>query len=229
MFNRACTLLIVILIFNRINDIRSIQQRFNELSNNCSTLDKTGVQTNRLRRIPNTANLSSEFFCIPISTEDIHAGLNIILMLAKQMRNLTFQYGTNKQTWKELKPIEMSDIEVTPPKPPGELPILPCMYSAIMVENPSHYARVYLTQWYRDILAMGEREIPAEQQKEITEIIMKEFETIASQDEIWLDWDANLTKRYVEGIVSKGYHAPSCKGVLIPQGYCVGKCWRYSE
>ena len=60
------------------------------------------------------------------------------------------RYGSFLQTWKELKPIEASDIEVTAPKPPGELPILPCLYNAIMVENPGHYARVYLTQWYRD-------------------------------------------------------------------------------
>ena len=36
----------------------------------------------------------------------------------------------------------------------GRLPILPCLYNAIMVENPSHMARVYLVSWYRDLLTI---------------------------------------------------------------------------
>jgi hypothetical protein len=58
---------------------------------------------------------------------------------------------------------------------------------------------------------------------------MTELEHIASKDDVWLDWDYNKTKNYVWGIVNKGYNAPSCYNVLIPQGYCVGKCWRYHE
>ena len=219
----------VIVYGEKAKDIRSIQQRFNELSEDCSTLDRTGIQTNRLRRIPNTANLSSDYFCIPIDCADMYDGLDKILLRAKQMRQKTFNYGQKLQTWKELKPIEVSDIEVSSPKPPGELAILPCLYNAIMVENPGHYARVYLAQWYRDILAMGVREIPQEQQDEIVEIIMKEFEAIASNENVWLDWHEPTTSRYVRGIVAGGYHAPGCKSVLIPQGYCPGKCWRYCE
>ena len=96
-----------------------------------------------------------------------------------------------------------------------------------MVENPNHMARVYLVQWYRDLLSMGEREMDAEQKQKLVNVIMNELETIASQDDIWLDWDERKTRGYVKGIVNKGYHAPGCNTVLIPQGYCPGKCWRY--
>ena len=57
--------------------------------------------------------------------------------------------------------------------------------------------------------------------------IMEELKEIASHEDIWLDWDEYKTKNYVWGIVNKGYNAPSCSNILIPQGYCVGKCWRY--
>ena len=58
---------------------------------------------------------------------------------------------------------------------------------------------------------------------------MNEFKEIASHEDVWLDWDENITRRYTVGIVNKGYHAPGCKTKLIPRGYCPGKCWRYSE
>ena len=58
---------------------------------------------------------------------------------------------------------------------------------------------------------------------------MDELKIIASHEEIWLDWDENITESYVAGIVNKGYHAAGCQSTLIPQGYCVGKCWRYHE
>ena len=76
---------------------------------------------------------------------------------------------------------------------------------------------------------MGERELTHEKKHEITNSIMDELKIIASVDDIWLDWDEVKTRRYVTGIVNKGYHAAGCKSVLIPQGYCVGKCWRYHE
>ena len=219
-----------VIVYGEIaNDIRSIQQRFTELAKDCPTLDRTGIQTNRLRRIPNTANLSSDYFCIPIESADVYDGLDVILFRAKQMRKGTFNYGQKLQTWKKLKSIEMSDIEIAPPKPAGKLPILPCLHNAIMVENPSHYARVYLTQWYRDLLSMRERNLSNENNKEILETIMKEFEFIKDNEDVWLDWDESVTRKYTKGIIDGGYHAPGCKSVLIPQGYCVGKCWRYCE
>ena len=98
-----------------------------------------------------------------------------------------------------------------------------------MVENPGHHARVYLTLWYRDILSMRERNISENKKAEIIEIIMNEYKTISSNEEVWLDWDETTTRKHVTFVVNGGYHAPSCKDKLIPQGYCPGKCWRYCE
>jgi hypothetical protein len=221
----------IILYGDRINDIRSIQQYYTELAKDYNTLDRTGIQTNRLKRVPNTVNLSSEgpYFCIPITFEDINNGLDYILSAAKTGNHKSIKYGHIPKSWSAVAPIEVSNVEIVPPKPPGDLPILPCLNNSIMVENPGHYARVYLAQWYRDILAIGERELSQEKQDEIVDIIMKEFSTIAEKENVWLDWHEPTTRRYVRGIVAGGYHAPGCKSVLIPQGYCPGKCWRYCE
>ncbi len=221
----------IIVYGERTNDIRSIQSYYTKMDEAYPTLDRSGIQTNRLRRIPNTVNLSSKgpYFCIPITMEDINKGLDYILLKARQGNYSSIVYGDNLIDWPNVKPIEMSDIEIAPPKPPGELPILPCLNAAIMVENPGHYARVYLVQWYRDILTMGEREIDFERKAELVEIIMKELEIIADRDDVWLDWNEAVTRKNVRFIVNGGYHAPGCQSRLIPQGYCVGKCWRYCE
>ena len=215
----------------RVDDIRCIQQYYTQLAKDHPTLDRTGIQTNRLRRVPNTLNLSSgkegnHYYCMPLDFISIES-LYEILVMAKNRNPLTTM-GSKRIVFPTVKPIHLADIEIEIPKPIGTLPIIPCLHNSIMVENPSHLARVYLTQWYRDLLTLGERNVTSEQQKEVIDLIMKEFAAIASYPEVWLDWDYNKTKKYVSGIVSKGYHAVGC-GSLITQGYCVGKCWRYHE
>tara|TARA_Y100000592_G_scaffold78649_1_gene123767 strand:+ start:3946 stop:4890 length:945 start_codon:yes stop_codon:yes gene_type:complete len=222
----------IIALGERVNDIRCIQQYYTELAKDHPTLDSSGIQINRLRRIPNSMNLSTtydedkSYFCIPINykLED----LDLILQSAKNIVPLDIKYGSKRIKFPTVEPIEASDIEVEMPKPVGSLPILPCLHNSIMVENPSHNARVYLIHWWRDLLTGRERNISPEQQEKVIDTIMVELEKIASLDEVWLDWNYDVTKMYVSGIVSKGYHTPSCDK-LIAQGYCVGKCWRYVD
>ena len=215
----------------RTDDIRCIQSYFSTLVPIAPSLDRSGIQVKRLRRIPNTVNLSSEgpYFCIPITVEDLGMGLSLILKKAMTGNHPQVRYGSKLVKWPSVKPIEVSDIEIKAPKPVGELPILPCLNNAIMVENPGHFARVYLTQWYRDILTSRERHISDERKSEVMEIIINEFKAIANKEEVWLDWDEKTTRHHVKFVVDGGYHAPSCKEKLIPQGYCPGKCWRYCE
>ena len=221
------------------SEIRQIQSWYRYIKDNdgyvLESLDDSGIQTNRLRRIPNTVNLSSSdnngepYFCIPILKEDLDKPLEYITELAKKPRLVQSKYGTKLVSWPKVKPMDMSDIEIEGTKPINKLPIIPCLLNAIMVQNPGHYARVYLVQWYRDILTMGQRNLSIVDKKKVADTIMDELVHIAAHDEVWLDWDYNKTKNYVWGIVNKGYNAPSCYNILIPQGYCVGKCWRYHE
>ena len=156
----------------QVNDIRCIQQYYTELAKGHPTLDRTGIQTNRLRRVPNTLNLSSgkennHYYCSPLDFASLEGvSMYDILVMAKQ-RNPMITTGTERIVFPNVKPIHLADIEIEIPKPIGKLPIIPCLHNAIMVENPSHYARVYLTQWYRDLLTLGERNVSLEQQKEV--------------------------------------------------------------
>ena len=216
------------------DDIRSVQRYYSELAKDYPTLDRTGIQTNRLRRIPNTMNLSTNgHYCAFINPRTFEKYFKTDATINGKPLE---EYGIRKRVhgdkliqWPKVKPVAVSEVEIEVPKPLGNLPILPCLHSSITVENPSHYARVYLVQWFRDLLSLGVRDIDDKSKKEISERIMKELKTIASKDDIWLDWDERKTKSHVDFIVNRGYHAPSCKGVLIPQGYCVGKCWRYHD
>jgi len=218
-----------IIVYGEVaDDIRSIQRYYSKLATDYDTLDRTGIQTNRLRRVPNTENMKVGRFCIPVNIES-EPSLDDILSLTDGIVADDFVYGSNLVRWPEVEPISMSSVEIDVPDSIGRLPILPCMHNAITVENPSHYARVYLTQWYRDLLSIGQREISLEAQNQIIAKIMEEFREIANVDGVWLDWDESKTRGHVEYIVSRGYNAPGCRSVLIPQGYCIGKCWRYND
>ena len=218
-----------IIVYGEVaDDIRSIQRYYSKLATDYDTLDRTGIQTNRLRRVPNTENMKVGKFCIPVNIES-EPSLDDILSLTDGIVADDFVYGSNLVRWPEVEPISMSSVEIDVPDSIGRLPILPCLHNAITVENPSHYARVYLTQWYRDLLSIGQREISLEAQNQIIAKIMEEFREIANVDGVWLDWDESKTRGHVEYIVSRGYNAPGCRSVLIPQGYCIGKCWRYND
>ena len=167
-------------------------------------------------------------FCRPIDVSS-KPSLTQILESAKTQDFNDYVFGSKLVEWPKVEPVSVSEVEIEVPEAIAELPILPCLQNAITVENPSHYARVYLTQWYRDLLSMGNREVSHQNQNQIIDRIMEEFKTIASIDGVWLDWDESKTKGHVEWIVRKGYNAPGCESVLIPQGYCIGKCWRYQD
>ena len=212
------------------HEIRRIQRFYRDLAEHYPTLDRTGIQSTRLRRIPNTENMKVGLFCIPLDVKSSAAGtLDAVLQTAEKQVFEDHVFGKKLIKWPEVKSVKVSETEIELPEAIAEVPILPCLQNAITVENPSHYARVYLVQWYRDLLSGGERSIPLDKQDEITEMIMAELETIANKDGIWQDWDERKTRHYVEGIVRKGYHSPGCESVLIPQGYCIGRCWRYPD
>ena len=218
------------------DDIRCIQEYYTDLAKDYPTLDRTGIQTNRLRRIPNTVNMKVGLYCIPLDVKHNWQLLLVdeltgegILQLSKQPAYLDNERGEKLIQWPKVKPVSVSETLIEIPEAIGRIPILPCLQNAITVENPSHMARVYLVQWYRDLLSLGVRDISSNQQEEIVNTIMGELEYLASREDMWLDWDEKVTRKNVSWIVSKGYHAPSCNGSLIPQGYCVGKCWRYHE
>lgn len=214
------------------DSIRNIQAFHHEMKKICihGTLDdSSNASPTKLRRVPNTMNMNNELYCIPLVPEDLTKNIEYILDLAKTPRFIPQKmYGNTRAKWPKAKPIEDVGIEISPPKREGKLPIIPCLHNAVMVGNPSHEARVYLVQWFRDLLTLGKREINYQNQMEVTEIILDEIEKIASNEDVWLDWDKNESRKHITYIVKGGYNAPFCN-TLISKGYCIGKCWRYPE
>jgi hypothetical protein len=172
-------------------------------------------------------NMSANLYCIPLLLEDLDKDIKEIIELAKQPRlGIKTNYGHEKVIWPNVPfatevPNDISIVESI-----GKIPIVPCLQKAIMVENPTHEARVYVTAWYRDILSLGEKNINYESKANIINLILNELETISNYNQVWLDWDKETTRYHVRYIVDGEYSAPSCSK-LISKGYCAGKCWRY--
>ena len=222
--------------------MRSVQVLFREIKEyliskvgKSNTLDERVGQTTRLRRIPNTVNMSSSnsngkpYYCIPLTVDDLSLDIEEILVLAETPRYIPFKKGGEIEVeFPQAPPMKALEGEIGVPKTVGKLPMLPCLHNAVMTENPSHMSRAYLVSWYRDLIS-GYRDLSSGQEKLKTlELIVEELERVfAESDSIWLDWDKNETRKHARFTVFNNYNTPHCDK-LISDGDCVGKCWRYS-
>ena len=227
----------------RTNNMRDVQTFFKEIQEYLimkvgkdNTLDERVGQTTRLRRVPNTVNMSSSDgegnarYCIPLTIDDLSLDIGEILTMALKPRHLPFRKGgKNKVSFPKAPPIEAMEGSVSVPSSVGKLPMLPCLHNAVMVENPTHLARAYLVSWYRDLLS-GYTDLSnhADKQK-VHQLVVEELERVfADSESVWLDWDKNETHKHSRFTVYNNYNTPHCDR-LISEGFCVGKCWRYSN
>ena len=227
----------------RAKDMRSVQVLFREIKEYLSskvgkknTLDDRVGQTTRLRRVPNTVNMSSSdkkgnpYYCIPLTIDDLSKDLEAILALAERPRLIPFKKGgKNEVTFPDAPPIKAIEGEVSVPNTIGKLPMLPCLHNAVMTENPSHMSRAYLVSWYRDLISGYRDLVSGEEKMKTLDLIVEELERVfADSDTVWLDWDKLETKKHARFTVFNNYNTPHCDK-LISEGYCIGKCWRYSN
>ena len=227
----------------RTKEMRDVQTFFKEIKEYLimkvgkdNTLDERVGQTTRLRRVPNTVNMSSSDgegnarYCIPLTIDDLSLDIEEILTMALKPRHLPFRKGgKNKVSFPKAPPIEAMEGSVSVPSSVGKLPMLPCLHNAVMVENPTHLARAYLVSWYRDLLS-GYTDLSnhADKQK-VHQLVVEELERVfADSESVWLDWDKNETHKHSRFTVYNNYNTPHCDR-LISEGFCVGKCWRYSN
>ena len=231
-------------VFGKATDsMRNIQILFQEIKEYLiskvgkdNTLDDRVGQTTRLRRVPNTVNMASSddngnpYFCIPLLREDMNKPIENILSLAKTQRQIPFEIqGKNYAVFPQAPPIKAMEGEVDVPETIGKLPMLPCLYNAVMTENPSHLSRAYLVSWYRDLLSGYQDLENFEQKQKVLDLVVEELERVfAESDSVWLDWDKNETRKHAKFTVFNNYNTPHCDK-LISEGYCVGKCWRYHD
>ena len=231
-------------LFGEIADnMRNVQTFFREIKQyliskvgNNHTLDDRVGQTTRLRRVPNTVNMSSAdtegnpFYCIPLTVNDLSLNIESILQLASSPRHIPFKKGgKNKVVFPNAPPLEAIGGEVSVPDTVGKLPMLPCLHNAVMTENPSHMSRAYLVSWYRDLISGYRDLVTAEEKTKTLDLVIEELERVfAESDSIWLDWDKNETRKHARFTVFNNYNTPHCDK-LISEGYCVGKCWRFPD
>ena len=227
----------------RAKDMRDVQALFKQIKSYLvmkvgkdNTLDERVGQKTRLRRVPNTVNMASSDgegnarYCIPLTIDDLSLDIEEILSIAKKPRHLPFQKGgKNEVVFPVAPPIEAMEGSVSVPSSVGKLPMLPCLHNAVMVENPTHLARAYLVAWYRDLLS-GYTDLTTHADKQkVHELVVEELERVfADSDSVWLDWDKNETIKHSRFTVHNNYNTPHCDR-LISEGFCVGKCWRYSN
>jgi len=201
-----------------------------------NTLDERVGQTTRLRRMPNTVNMSATndngemLFCIPLCEDDLHLSIEEILSLATKPRSPNKKInGKHKAVFPTSPPLREIDGEVTVPKTLGSMPILPCLYNAVMTENPSHLSRAYLVSWYRDLISGYQNLTTLKQKEDTLNLVVDELERVfANSQDTWLDWDKTTTKNHAKFTVYGNYNTPHCDK-LINEGLCIGKCWRYSS
>ena len=223
------------------NGIRRLTSFFNEVKKVTvnGTLDSSGIQERRLRRIRNTMNLKSSYgegcyYCIPLELKDIFLDASELLILAMKPNKIPLTtYGETLVKWPEVAPIEESEIEADVINV-GNLPLPPCMHSAIMVENPTDDARMRVVSWYKELLLWTDLSIPfgnnnvvpdKETRNRIGNQIVAEIKNLHENYNVWLDFNEAITKQRMGCILEKNYNFPRCE-TLIGQGYCVGKCWR---
>ena len=226
-------------------DISRLTAFFNEMKALTSngTLDSSAISPRRLRRIRNTMNLKASYgngcyYCVPLDIT--HTGgdsVEDILSYAKYPKSMgSVMHGNTMVIWPEVPPIEESEIEADVISV-GNLPMPPCMYSSIMVENPTDEARAYLVSWYKDLLLWADfnvgftntQVVPSLSTKiNIINKITSEIKHLHETHNVWLDFNEEVTKYRVGFIVNGNYNFPNCDK-LISNGYCVGVCWRLKD
>ena len=174
------------------------------------------------------------YYCIPLELKDIFLDASELLILAMKPNKIPLTtYGETLVKWPEVAPIEESEIEADVINV-GNLPLPPCMYSAIMVENPTDDARMRVVSWYKELLLWTDLSIPfgnnnvvpdKETRNRIGNQIVAEIKNLHENYNVWLDFNEAITKQRMGSILEKNYNFPRCE-TLIGQGYCVGKCWR---
>ena len=150
--------------------------------------------------------------------------------MALEPRLLPFKKSGKKEVvFPEAPPIEAMEGSVSVPSTVGNLPMLPCLYNAVMVENPTHLASADLVSWYRDLLSGYTDLVNQEDKMQVHKLVVEELERVfADSDSVWLDWDKSETIKHSKFTVYNNYNTPHCDK-LISDGFCVGKCWRYSS
>ena len=182
-----------------------------------------------LIRIPGTYNKRRGRFCISLTEEEINTSHEEICELAKVQRKgiiklegglFKLEHYKSSDTLPDFptfnKPLEDLDIDL-------DL-LIPCLTTNIRSGGYlPHNERVWICQYLSEIYRNG-RHPSSLNENELNGIVN---EIVDFFEDIVVDFDRNLTRKYVKGIVKKYLNSPSCN-TLKMNGKCVENefCWR---
>ena len=216
---------------NEINTILDVSMYQNKICKQLGlNVDPTIVgNPSHMIRIQGTYNKRRGRFCISLTSKEIDMGHEAICELASKQRKGIIKIG---DTLFELEHFKSSDTLPDFPtfdKPLKDLDIdlellLPCLTTNIRTNGYiPHIERVYITQYLSEIYRNG---------KHPDSLLPEELDNIVNEiteffEDILVDFDRNLTKKYVRDIVKKYKYSPSCQTLKI-RGMCIKDvfCWR---
>ena len=194
---------------------------------NLSTLDPVvSFRPDRHIRIPNTYNFKRGYWGMPLTTADLEEGWGEVLKKAAVPHGGMHPYGSKGMTLQierrdPMKPFEAEPVEVDM-KRVGSMFVLPCLATAACEKgsNPPHEARAFLMMFLQDRLRSF---IRPPQSSPVSNKSIKDTIFAFIADLQWADYDAEITRGYLEHGVERYYKTPSCH-TLYERGYCIGRC-----
>lgn len=104
----------------------------------------------------------------------------------------------------------------------GDIPIPPCISSAVERENPNHYSRIALVQHLSEELRFfaDPDSISSNEWETIEETIFEHIKTLN-----WRDFNPSKTRLGIRSNM-KYKQSPTCRA-MKSRGMCGGLCWRY--
>ena len=187
----------------------------------------------KLTRIPNTYNATRRRWAVSIPTTCFMAdpmGFDIPKSPVRAyLRHCPF-LGEGRQSdfdfpvWVAQNPrqeVEMSQFDGEIGSA-GEIPIMPCLDSAVRADNPTHPVRGALVQhmaqelrWFSDPKSLSQ-----EERGEIEDVIFDYIKSLG-----WRDFNPHRTRQGIRTNLDYD-NAPSCRWFHL-RGMCKGICWRY--
>ncbi|MAN63720.1 MAG: hypothetical protein CMI60_17440 [Parvibaculum sp.] len=184
--------------------------------------------TSGMIRIPNSYNSKRGLWSIPLSTQDLEAGLAHITEKALDPGQGMIPYGNQGLKLEVVKGKSRGKV-FNPNSKPLDLPtismdgviILPCLNSAAcrVGSNPSHDERVQLVKYLSKRLRnfMPVERIERSKIEEHTETIVNFIRSLE-----WADFREETTRYQVGTIIGTEY--PQTCSMLYKKGMCLGKC-----
>lgn len=212
---------------------RHVDRYEREMASDLITLDGVG-HPQKLTRIPDTYNTTRKKWSVNIDPKSFikdPLNFNIPNLPDPSMLALDPFRGASKHSaldiisWIAKNPIKEIPLEL------GEfngdigsvdqIPIPPCLSTAITHENPKHHVRIALAQHLAENLRWfaSPNSLSREQKTDMVDKMVSFMSTLG-----WRDFNPSTSRTHINSMINYE-NTPSCSW-LQARGMCTGPCWR---